>query len=193
MPSSTSGASLEPTGRAAFPIASLSDVLAARDRRAAKQRTLLATYGSAVISLTLVSPGAVKDSPGRRLLMDWAEQALRAALQQACIAIRQHIRCDGITGPEAIWAAAAAPERLKRITVGLETAQPWGRLLDMDVLVAGAWQELTPLDRRALGFAPRPCLLCGEPAKECIGNRRHFQADAAFLAAELVKLTTGRP
>jgi holo-ACP synthase len=179
--------------RDAVSTASLGHVLAARDKRAAFQKMLLSAYGHPVLSLTLVSPGPVKDSPGRRVLMDMAENAFADAVHQAGFTVRQHSRTDGIAGPEALWVVDAQPDRLKRLAMDIEDSRPWGRLLDADVLLAGNRQEPEPLGRQALGCEPRRCLLCGAQARECIGARRHHPATLAAMAAGLVGRFTGLP
>jgi holo-ACP synthase len=179
--------------REAVQAASLAQVLSARDRRAARQRELLAHHGWPVLSLTLVSPGPVKDSPGRRLLMDLMEDALRDELHRARLLVRQQVRMDGVAGPEALWVAEAPARRLKQLAVALEDSRPWGRLLDVDVVFAGVHGEPLPMGRHVLGCEPRRCLLCESRAKECIGARRHHPAAAAAMVAALVGRFTGLP
>jgi len=179
--------------REAVSIASLDHVLRIRDQRAALQRMLLTSSGLPVLSLTLVSPGPVKDSPGRRLLMDLVEDTLSDETRAKGMRVQQHSRRDGIAGPEALWVVDASPYLLKRLSIEIEAAKPWGRLLDADVIVAGAMGVPIPLGRQALGCPPRRCLLCGADAKVCMGLRRHSPATVAARAAELVQRFTGRP
>jgi holo-ACP synthase len=125
--------------------------------------------------------------------MDLAEEALQDELRRERFHVRQHVRTDGIAGPEALWVAEAPPERMKRLTVRIEDAKPWGRLLDVDVVIAGAHGEPIPMGRQLLGCEARRCLLCEAPAKECIGTRRHHPAAAASMVAALIGRFTGRP
>jgi holo-ACP synthase len=173
--------------------ASLAHILVARDKRAACQKTLLSKYRLPVLSLTLVSPGPVKDSPGRRLLMDLAEQALSDEVCSAGFPVRQHGRTDGIAGPEALWVVDGAPDMLKMLAIRIEDSRPWGRLLDIDVILVGAGLEPMPLGRQALGCEPRRCLLCRSAARVCIGTRRHHPAAAAAMVAGLIQRFTGQP
>ncbi len=179
--------------REAVLTATLAQILSARDRRAARQRELLADFGWPVISLTLVSPGPVKDSLGRRLLMDLAEEALQDELRKGRFQVRQHVRTDGIAGPEALWVVEAPPERMKRLAVRIEDTKPWGRLLDADVIIAGAHGEPVPMGRQWLGSEARRCLICEAAAKECIGIRRHHPAVVASMVAALIGRFTGKP
>ena len=172
--------------------ASLACVLESRERRASLQQRLLIAHGLPVLSLTLVSPGPVKDSPGRRQLMDLAEAALLDELCLAELAVRARTRVDGPAGPEALWAVDAAPERLKRLAAGVETARAWGRLLDADVVVLGAGCRPEPIDRRGLGLPPRACLLCPDAAATCIGLRRHPMAELTAAASRLLLDSTGQ-
>jgi holo-ACP synthase len=172
--------------------ASLARILESRERRASLQRRLLLAHGLPVLSLTLVSPGPVKDSPGRRQLMDLAEAALSDELCLAELAVRVRTRVDGPAGPEALWVVDAAPERLKRLAVGVEATRAWGRLLDADVVVLGAACLPEPIDRRGLGLPPRACLLCPDAAAACMGLRRHPASELAAAASSLLLQATGR-
>lgn len=125
--------------------------------------------------------------------MDAMEEALQDELHRARLHVRQHVRMDGVAGPEALWVAEAPAERLKRLVVALEDGRPWGRLLDADVVIAGSYGEPLPMGRQFLGFEPRRCLLCELPAKACIGARRHHPAAAAAMVAALVGRFTGQP
>lgn len=169
---------------------SLGAVLEGRERRAAHQASLWAAFRLPLLSLTLVSPGPIKDSPGRRRLMDMAEIAFMDLLRSKGLLVRHRARVDGPTGPEALWTVAAPPARLKRLAIQIEDKKPWGRLLDADVLV-GRPQGLAPLERRELGFADRRCLVCGEAAKVCLGLRRHAPAEAAEVASALISRFAG--
>lgn len=185
-------AATTPVGEAA-PAASLAQVLEARDHRARCHVRLLAAGYGPVLSLTLVSPGAVKDSPGRRLLMDAMEEAFAAAFRSARIHVPTRLRLDGPAGPESFWVAEASPRQVKRIAVEIEHGMPWGRLLDADVLIAGPRGEPLPLARTAFGWKARPCLVCGKEAKECIGLRRHLPHEAETRTAAMILGLAGRP
>lgn len=174
-------------------VASLQEVLQARDQRAARQRTLLDHFGFPVLSLTLVSPGPVKDSSGRRALMDMAETCLSDTCRAAGMTLRHRSRSDGPAGPESLWVVECSPEALKRLAIGLEDSRPWGRLIDADVIVADVRRVPVPLGRHLLGCASRRCLVCGAAAKECMGSRRHHPAAAAAMAASLIGRFTGMP
>jgi len=71
-------------------------------------------------------------------------------------------------GPWALFRTPLPAAIVKRITVELESAQPSGRLLDLDV-----YDEGRQVDRAALGLPPRACLACDRPAVECIRLKRH--------------------
>jgi len=179
--------------REAAPAASLAQILEARDRRAGWQSDLLASEHGPVLSLTLVSPGAVKDSPGRRLLMSAMEDAFAETFRSAHLAVRTRRRLDGLTGPEALWVVEAPPEEVKRLAVGIEEGNPWGRLLDADVIVRGSRGEPVPLERTAFGWEARRCLVCGREAKACIGLRRHSPCEAEAKVTAMILNLAGQP
>lgn len=165
---------------------SLAAILAARDARLALQLELGARRGWPLVSLTLVSPGPVKDDARRRSFMDLAEARLAEALLASAFPVLERLRKDGPAGPEALWAVSAPPLGLKALAADLEDRLPGGRLLDADVLVApapGAGPSRPafpePLSRSLLGLPPRACLLCGRDARHCMAGRAHSAAELA--------------
>jgi holo-ACP synthase len=163
---------------------SLAEILDARDRRAAAQARLAAQYRLPLASVTLVSPGPVKDSPRKRAVMDKVVSELLRSLRDAGLGVAASERVDLRTGPEALLVVRGRALDLKRVAAGLEEGAPWGRLADIDVFEC-AQGVAVPLRREDLGFSSRSCLVCGENAFECMRVRRH---DAAAIAARVDEL-----
>jgi len=133
------------------------------------QQAALAAFRKPIISISLVIPGPVKDTPEARLLMEAALHALKLLLdRRKWPALSRELRLDP-TGPEALLVVDAEPLALKRATVALEDEHPLGRLWDLDVIdpVQGS------IPRRLLALPPRLCLLCNEPAHACARSRAH--------------------
>lgn len=180
-------------------LASLEAVLASRDARLAAQLELGGRQGWPLLSLTLVSPGPLKDDARRRAFMDLAEQRFALALEAAGLPVLERQRLDGLTGPESLWAVKASALALKALAAAIEEVLPAGRLLDADVLVAPkALAEGTsaaglpePVPRSALGLAPRPCLVCGEDLRACMAGRVHTPAELAEAVDRLLGLGLG--
>lgn len=175
-------------------LASLEAVLAARDARLAAQQVLAARHGWPLLSLTLVSPGPLKDDERRRAFMDLAEARFALALEASSLPVLERLRRDGPTGPESLWAVRATPLALKALAVAIEEVLPGGRLLDADVLVAptplsgdtAAAGLPEPLPRSALGLALRPCLVCGEDLRACMAGRVHTPTELAEAVDRLL-------
>ena len=79
----------------------------------------------------------------------------------------------GPTGPEALFAVEAPSDELKRALIVLETAEPLGRLWDLDVIDP----RLGALSRRSLGLPVRRCIVCDEAAHACARSRAHSLAE----------------
>jgi len=166
---------------------SLGELLAAREARAARQWELLAELRLPLVSMTLVWPGPRKDSRPLRALMDAAETAMAARLGAAGFRVAGRERRDGAAGPWVLFAVEADPAALKRLAVALEEGEPWGRLIDADVVVADEALALPrPLQRAGLGLGGRACLVCGAPAAPCLAERRHAPGLAEAAAAALL-------
>lgn len=176
--------------------ASLAEVLAAREARAGLQAALASRHRSAVLSVTLVWPGPDKDGPRQRAAMRAAEAALAAALAASGLRFLDGARLDGPAGPAFISAIATSPglptpqaADLKRLAVELEESLPWGRLLDIDVVVLAPGADLPePLSRESLGLPPRHCLVCDQPARDCMSSSRHDVAQLVHAAESLLDL-----
>lgn len=151
------------------PGVSLSALLAAKEQRAHRQQSWLARHHAPLISLTLVTPGSVKDSIQYRNLMGVALVACDQLLWQHRwpVLAREVNWLD--TGAEALWSVDHNAAELKASCVALEQEHPLGRLWDFDVFDP----DIGQIGRHSLDRAGRRCLICGEPAHACSRSRRH--------------------
>lgn len=144
------------------------ELLAARDAREALLGALLANGPDTLIFASTAIPGPNKSPPGSSVLFDRGMARLRRKLGSFRVLADGH---DPL-GPYRVLASSADPLRIKQICVAIENADPATRLLDLDVYGdTGA-----RIGRADLGAPPRPCLLCEQPASDCIRLRRHSMA-----------------
>ena len=144
------------------------DMMAARERRAERQRSLL-EQGGALVSFTLNVPGPVKRSPRWERAFDEGRRLIEARLAREPWEVTGRSVYRESTGCEAFWLLQADAYGVKRALAAVEEDCPIGRLFDIDVLDSSG----VPLSRTAFGLSPRTCLLCGRPAHECGRSRRH--------------------
>jgi triphosphoribosyl-dephospho-CoA synthase len=144
------------------------DFLEARDGR---QRELDRTLGQArpedAASFFLISaniPGCDKHRPGITRLLRRALDSLQEAIGLKVLFTRRDL-----LGPFHIASSNLPPINAKRAALVIEAENPSARLLDVDVYRPDGSQ----VDRAGLGLPPRSCLICAEPARECILLRRH--------------------
>ena len=163
--------------------ASLDDVLTAREQRVVRQQAALATFGKAVLSLTLVSPGPIKDSPQLRFVFAEALAAIDNLLadRQWQALAREHVTL--VSGQEAIIVVDCPAQSLKWALTGLEDQHPLGRLWDMDVICPETQRGIS---RQNLLLAPRKCLVCGEAAHACARSRAHTLEDLLSVIEEQI-------
>jgi holo-ACP synthase len=151
----------------------LEQMLAARERRAARQAAALARFDRPIVYITVVMPGPVKDGPLPRRVLS---EAMRE-MDGVCSATDWHVLFREVswldTGPEAMYVIDAHASILKSATVNLEDGHALGRLWDLDVIAPGH----SVLSRKHLGFQARCCLVCERPAFECGRSRRHLVKD----------------
>ena len=179
-----SNASSEPSETAV----TLEEVLANRERRVLLQGRALEAFQRPVVSISLVIPGPVKDTPEARLLMEAALHALELLLDgRSWLVLSRDLRLDP-TGPEALVVVDAKARELKEATVALEDGHPLGRLWDMDVIdpLRGS------ISRRLLDLPPRLCLLCGEAAHACARSRAHPLPELLGAIRERLRAWTNR-
>ncbi len=148
---------------------SLDEILAARERRVARQQIALAQWGLPIISLTLVMPGPLKDSDLARFLLKEAIAEIDALCVRQAWPIRSFDSISQSAGPEALYVIDTDAYALKRALAQLEETHELGRLWDMDVICPHEGS----ISRRSLGLEGRRCLVCDEPGHACARSRAH--------------------
>ena len=160
----------------------LDAVLLNRERRVLLQHAAQESFGRPVLSITLVTPGPVKDSPAARQVMTHALHALDTLMaDHGWPVLNRKVRLDP-TGPEALLVVDAGSRELKQATARLEEEHPLGRLWDLDVIdpLRGA------ISRKDLGMRSRRCLLCGEDAHACVRSRAHPLKELQCAIQEII-------
>ena len=164
----------------------LAAVLANREDRVARQHTLLSRYGTALVSCGVNMPGPVKDNLASRRVLAAAVRAVQRVVQASgWLCLERAVRVAP-TGPEALVVVKADPRALKAALLTVEESQPWGRLVDLDVLPPAG----PAISRADLGLPPRACLVCGEVATVCARSRRH---PLEAVLAQVITLVTTLP
>lgn len=143
----------------------LAEILAARDRRAARQAELLGRFGRPLICVTMNIAGPVKYTPliGQGFALSLARLEQQLTRLSRPVLFREHR--TAATGCEAFFVVDAPAHQLKAMTTDLEEADQLGRLLDLDVLDESGKK----LERQT----QRGCLICGAPGRACARSRAH--------------------
>ncbi|WP_127958430.1 citrate lyase holo-[acyl-carrier protein] synthase [Serratia microhaemolytica] len=159
----------------------LPELLASRDNRQQRQQAWLAHYAAPLLVLTLVVPGAVKDSQLTRQIFNRGWRAVqRMSVQQGWHCHQQQTLALP-TGCEGYLSLQADAWQIKRAAVALEQQQAVGRLWDIDVLTP----EGQIISRSDIGLPERRCLLCDRPAKQCARQRTHSNEQ---LVSEIARI-----
>lgn len=154
----------------------LQDILAAKDLRYLRQRAMREKHGSVLVSITINTPGPVKDMPVFHELLDYGIGQLRKELQ-----IIAEERIYPITGPEALLAVCGDAKKAKEIAVMVEENHSFGRLLDIDVFTAAG----NLLSRQQKGNG-RTCFICNKPAVMCMRERQHSYGELQDAVGNLL-------
>lgn len=139
--------------------------LEARDNRQETLAQQLSKGFPATVFLSLNIPGYEKTPPGSEALFLWAFTELKKLFSGLVTLVEEN---DAL-GPYAIMGLALEPQAAKQACIALESGEVFARLLDIDVYAADGRQ----IDRGSLGVPTRTCLLCAQPAVECIRAKRH--------------------
>ncbi|MGB7800247.1 citrate lyase holo-[acyl-carrier protein] synthase [Buttiauxella sp.] len=163
-------------------VITLEELLEAKERRVQRQQDWLTSYQQPVISLTLVTPGPVKDNLRYRNCMAVALQACDQLLWQRRWQVSNRQVFWMPTGAEAIWSVAHPALELKALMVNLEHSHLLGRLWDIDVLCP----EQGPVGRHTLALAGRRCVVCDQPAHVCARAQSHPLVEVTQRVEELL-------
>lgn len=152
--------------------------LEARDRRQDTLDKLLSNGYPAVLFFTLNIPGSRKTPPGAFGLYNWGLTSLYSAFPK----IRILVQGSDLLGPYTFFMLEDDPAEVKKQCVALESAEAFARLIDLDVYDRNGLQ----LDRSSLGLPTRTCLVCQDPAVECIRLKRHSFEEVTAKVNELL-------
>ncbi len=148
---------------------SLLEMMNAREMRMAAQQFLLRQYKKPLISFTLNIPGPIKVLPGVPDAFEEGCCQIEKTLTKHLVRINHVDTVKQKTGYEAYYSVDASPEFIKKLMISLEDKDRLGRIFDIDVLRKNG----VKISREELGYSPRPCLLCTEPALLCGRSRKH--------------------
>lgn len=159
-------------------------MLDARERRAERQKQLLAEWKTTLVCFTMNIPGPVKQNP----LISRAFREGCRLLEARLPGILHRETREEVTGCEGMYAVAGEASAVKAICAAIEDDIPLGRLFDMDVLDTNGRK----LDREQVGGGSRNCIVCGAPGRACASRRTHsvetLQAAARnIMAAHFAK------
>jgi len=149
--------------------ATLDEILAAKEKRAAYQTFLLEKYNSTVIAFKLNIPGAVKNGEMFKEIFEEGKKELLEQLTSHKLEPRFEKTIYKITGAESFAAISADALKIKSVTTEVEETHPLGRIFDMDVINSSGRQ----IKRSAVGLEKRRCLLCENDAFICARSGKH--------------------
>ena len=164
----------------------LEALLLAKEKRVSRQKQWLERHrGYALLSLTLVTPGMVKESPTSYYIMSVALNTLLTLFFDRHWVCIEHQVWWFHTGAEAFFIVAhkstqnevhkiISVTELKKVLVECEESHVLGRLWDMDVITQDPnSHHYRPISRNDLGLEPRQCFICHRSAKACARSRKH--------------------
>lgn len=155
-----------------------SKLLAARDARQELLSRALSAGQPATLFVSLNLPGSDKAPPGATALFRRGSEEIADVFRGSVLVAAD---CD-VLGHFALRVLDADPLAVKRLCIGIEESHPAGRLLDLDVYSPASGQ----IGRASLALPARRCLLCEQPAVDCMRTRRHAIGEVIAQAHELL-------
>lgn len=157
----------------------LSDMLAARERRAAEQQRMLRRHHLPLVSFTMNIAGSIKDSPLIRRAFREGTRLFAEKMCAAGVPIISEVKTLKFTGCEALWSVLGDADDIKSLCIEIEDSTPMGRLFDMDVIAADGTHRSRPSSRR--------CLICSLPGHICASRRTHPVEEIQRAAQRLME------
>jgi len=154
-------------------------LLAVREQREQRRLHIHSHLQQPLVQISLNIPGPNKMPPGAEKLFSWGLRQVLDLLPSVESCSHGH----DLLGPWTLLGTDRNAELIKQQTVELENETPAGRLIDIDIYDHNGRQ----LGRRELGFPPRRCLVCGEPAVDCIRQQRHSEKELKARINALLK------
>lgn len=163
----------------------LEQLLKARDDRFARQLALTKDWpDKTLVCLTVVLPGPVKRDARSLIVAEAAVGAIRDVLAPVYKELY-----DRETGYEGFFIVDGPMLDVKKACCEIEDGHPLGRLMDIDVLEPSG-EGVVPVSRDRVGLAPRRCLLCGRPARECMRAHTHTREELLNKIDEMLESAT---
>ena len=157
-------------------LATLDEILDARERRVKDRQAMLDRHGVPVVSLTMNIAGPRKTSPLiYRAFLHGAREIERAV--NALGLVGRRVNTDAVEY-YALYAVDADKHKLKELAQGIEETSPIGRILDIDVV----GRDGVGLSRSA----PRGCIVCGKAGRACARSRAHSADEVYRVTAEML-------
>lgn len=137
-------------------------------REARWQRRLILSRRGALLTMTLNVPGPEKNGEPWESLHNhvWTEVGQFLSAHGSKV-LYEECR-PSAAGTEGYLVSSLSARELKILALQFESQCIAGPLLDLDVMDNGI-----PLSRAELGYPPKKCFCCGEPAAFCASRRRH--------------------
>lgn len=152
--------------------------LAAREARQELLSRALSAGRPATLFVSLNLPGPDKWPPGSTGLFLWGCEQIAETFHGSLLLAADR---DAL-GHLALRVLDADPLAVKRLCIGIEERHPAARLLDLDVYSS----ETSQIGRASLGLPARRCLVCDQPAVECIRVKRHIFDEVISKTHELL-------
>jgi holo-ACP synthase/triphosphoribosyl-dephospho-CoA synthase len=148
----------------------LEHILANKERRAQKQKELLAHAPSHfLVSLSINTPSSIKLSHESVVVYEIAHENILTLLRTQGFICKEFHPFIAPTGAETLFTCKGDAKAFKMLTCKLEEEHPLGRLMDIDVVD----EEGVLLSRSDFGLKKRRCLVCDAEAFVCARAQKH--------------------
>jgi len=155
-------------------------ILIDRERRYCRILDIQNIYKKPLLVGRINYPGSSKCTPASEAC--FAQLKLLLGSTFSCEVVHSELLKD-LDGETQILVINDDPINIKKKAVELEESHALGRLFDIDVIDMNG----CPVSRTSIGFESRLCLICDQPALECVRAQRHELSDVLAVIYGLTK------
>ncbi|WP_202709222.1 citrate lyase holo-[acyl-carrier protein] synthase [Sporosalibacterium faouarense] len=148
-------------------------ILKAREERWLNRCQLADIYKTSVITITMNIPGPDKTKPKYiKAHSLFFSHFIKTLNKKKYHIVNKEIKVS-FDGPVVYLISKEAPDKLKDLSIKLEESHPLGRIMDIDIMD----KDKRIYSRKDNQIKERKCLICDNPARNCIVERKHDITD----------------
>lgn len=143
------------------------EILEEREKRVYFQKKLMDRFEMSLVSIRANYPGINKDNYITNEIVQTMDKIVSDIMYTS---LEFKLNRSTAEGPTITMMINKDPIEIKKLMIQVEEKHPLGRFVDIDVYNP---KDYSSIGRGELGYEPRHCFLCEEPAQVCARSKKH--------------------